>query len=103
MGPLLVQTCNLNRDAVVGTNGRTAKQLLYSSLQCLVLPMNTTTAIEHNYAIGRAYDFFFGPGQDVQPADQLVYNGNIYNVKAVQPYEVPLVGYVHALCEQVIS
>lgn len=99
----LVHLCNIKRSVAVGTNGRTQEQTLYSNVACLVLPMNNTTAIENQFSLGRAFDFYFDVGQDVKPSDQLIYNGNTHAVKSVQSYDEPLVGHVRALCEQVVS
>ncbi len=100
---MLQHTCNINRDTAVGTNGRTAKTALYTGVSCLVLPMNSNTAIQNHFEIGRAYDIFFADGQDVKPGDQLVYNGSNFMVKVVQPFAVPNVGHVRTLCQQEIS
>ncbi len=100
---LLQHTCNINRDAAVGTNGRTAKQALYTAVSCLVLPMNSNTAIQNKFELGRAYDIYFADGQDVKPGDQLVYNGSNFMVKVVQPYAVAYVGHVKTLCQQEVS
>lgn len=99
----MAHTCDLSRNAVVGTNGRRAMSALYTALPCLAMPMNTTTAIQHNFSLGRAYDFYFPDGQDVLPGDKLSWNSGSFIVKAVEPYLVPLIGHVRALTEQEVT
>ncbi len=88
---MLDHLCDVSRSAAVGTNGRSALTALYTAVQCLVLPMNTHTAIENKFSIGRAYDIYFASGQDIKPGDQLVSNGRTFVVKVVQPFETRLV------------
>lgn len=100
---MLEHICDIKRDSAVGTNGRTSKQTVYTAVSCLVLPMNTNTAIQNKFELGRAYDIYFADGQDVKPGDQLVYNGSNFMVKVVQPFAVPNVAHVRTMCQQEIS
>ncbi len=100
---LLENNCNIKRSVAVGTNGRNTMQSLYANVSCLVLPMNTTTAIENGFSIGRAYDIFFDISQDVQVGDQVAYNGDTFYVRVVQPFNVPLVGHIKTMTEMEIA
>jgi hypothetical protein len=98
----LSQTCSVLRNTTVGTNGRSQKTALYSSIECLALPMASQTAIEHDFSIGKAYDIFFAAGVDVRVGDQVVIGSATYDVRFVKAYAVPAVGHTLALCEQEI-
>lgn len=100
---MLQHSCAIKRKQTVGTNGRSSVQQLYSGVSSLFLPMNHRTAIENNFSIGRAYDVYFNAGQDIQPGDQLVYNGSTFSVRSVQNYNVPIVGYICAQTEQEVD
>jgi hypothetical protein len=100
---LLNSVATINRSQAVGTNGRSQMQLLYTSVPCLVMPMNTTTAVQQKFSIGRAYDVYFAPSQDVQAGDALIVAGNTYVVKLTQVYNVAALGYVLAMTEEDIS
>lgn len=101
---MLRQTCSLSRSVPVGTNGRTQPQQLYPSLSCMVLPMNNTTAIAYDFSLGRAFDFYFADGTDVQIGDRLTFNGATYMVKSVKPYSgFGVTSYMQVLTEQEVS
>jgi hypothetical protein len=100
---LLEHTCDIKRNAAVGTNGRRQLSDLYTDVSCLALPMGLSTAISNGFSLGKAYDVFFAAGQDVKPGDKLIIDGADYTVKGVQPFNVPTVGHVRALCVQEIS
>jgi hypothetical protein len=100
---LLEHTCTIKRNAAVGNNGRYQVQDLAVNVACLKLPMNTTTAIQNEFSLGRAYDIYFADGQDVKPGDKIIIGSYSFVAKAVQLYEVPTVGHVRALCEQEVS
>lgn len=99
----LVHSCTISRNAVLGTNGRHQMQVLYTNVSCLALPMNTKTEILNKFELGRGYDFYFAPTQDVKGGDVFTYNGDTYSAEAIQFYNVPLVGYIHALAKQEAS
>lgn len=100
---LLEHTADVYRNTVVGTNGRKQLTLHASAVECLVLPMAVSAAIENGFSIGRAYDVYFAEAADVAVGDRLVWSGNNFVVKFVQPFSVPFVGHTRALCEQEIS
>jgi len=100
---LLQHACAIRRKVTVGTNGRSSVQTLYSAVQCLFLPMNSRTAIENKFSIGRAYDAYFSANQDVRPGDQLTWNGWTFSVKSVQAYKVAYAGYTQAMVEQEVD
>jgi hypothetical protein len=100
---LLEHTCTIKRNVAVGTNGRYQMQDLATNVACLRLPMNVQTAIQNEFSLGRAYDIYFADTQDVKPGDKIIISGDSHIVKAVQPYQLPLVGHVRALCEQEVS
>lgn len=101
---LLANACDIYRDQTVGTNGRTQKAVspTYSAVSCLVLPMNHNTIIQMGFSLGKAFDFYFDLTSDVRTGDKLAYNGKTYYVKAVQPFNVPGVGHLHCMTEEVI-
>jgi len=67
-------------------------------------PMGSQTAIEHEFELGRAFTFYFGPDADIKPADQLGYNGSTYVVRYVKPYAgFGPVSYTQVLTEQEID
>lgn len=99
----LEHICAISRDTAIGTNGRTEKSSVYTDVPCLVLPMNTSTAIQNKFEIGRAYDIYFADGQDVKPGDQLTYSGSSFMVKVVQPYAVAYAAHVRTMCQQEIA
>lgn len=96
---LLDHNCSIKRSVTVGTNGRSQMQSLYTNVSCLVLPMNTTTAIENGFSIGRAYEIYFDISQDVQTGDQVSFNSDTYYVRLTQPFNVALVGHIKAMAE----
>lgn len=100
---LLEHTCAIRRFTTVGTNGRKTLADLYTSVRCLALPMGLSTAISNGFSLGRAYDVFFEPNQDVKAGDKLVMGTDTYIVSAVQRFDVPVTGHVRALCEQEVS
>lgn len=85
------------------TNGRTAPQVIYTGITCLVMPMNHRTAIDLHFDIGRANDVYFNMGQDIKPEDVVTVNGLTYVVGSVQAYNVPLAGHTVAHTEQEIN
>ena len=99
----LSMTADVYRDSALGTNGRTQKTKLYTAIQCLALPMGHQTTIEHEFALGRGYDVYFSAGTDVKIGDQLVINGNTYDVRFVKAYAVPVVGHTLAVCEEEVA
>lgn len=102
---LLNQTCTITRQVAIEGSAvkRTQPQVIYTSIPCLVIPMNHRTAIDMHFDIGRASDVFFNVGQDVKPEDVVTVGGNTYVVGAVQAYNVPVAGYTVAHGEQEIS
>jgi hypothetical protein len=100
---LLEHTCTIRRNAAVGTNGRQQLSDLYTAVPCLALPMGLSTAVSNGFSLGKAYDVFFADGQDVKPGDKLIIEGDSYLVKGIQPFKVPTVGHVRALCLQEAS
>lgn len=100
---LLDHTCTVSRNASVGTNGRRQLQQLAAGVPCLVLPMNNQTTIENNFSLGRAYDVYFDATADVKAGDKLTWNGSSLLVRAVQSYQLALVGHLRALCEMEVS
>ena len=100
---LLEHTCTIKRNVPVGTNGRYQMATLATDVDCLSLPMNASTTIQNGFSLGRAYDIYFGEGQDVKPGDKIVVGSDSHVVRAVQDYKLPLVGHVRALCEQEVS
>lgn len=103
---LFNSTCSVTRDAPVqgSTNGRTAPQQMYASVPCMVEPMGSRAAIENEFQLGHAYNFYFGAGEDVRVGDQLGYNGSTFAVKYLKPYAgFGPTSYVQALTEQEIS
>ena len=101
---LLDHTCDIARTQAVGTNGRRQMASLYTGIPCLALPMNNTTAIQNQFSIGRAYDFYFADRQDVKNGDKLTWNGSTFIVKVVQPFTGLAFGsHIRTMCEQEIS
>ena len=101
---LFEHTATIQRNAAVGTNGRRQFQDLYTGIPCLALPMGLSTAISNGFSLGRAYDVYFGEGQDVKAGDKLIIDGQSYTVKGVQSFKVLApVSHVRALCEQEVS
>ncbi len=96
----LSQTCTINRNVAVGTNGRSQKQALYTNVPCLALPMSSHTAIENKFDLGRAFDINFAEGQDVKIGDQVVIGSSTYDVKYIRSYTTPTIGYVLTMCEE---
>lgn len=91
-------TCDVKRNAPVGTNGRHQKQILATGKKCLLIPMASRYEIENGFTVGSAYDAYFpDPATDVKSGDQLIWNGDTYNVRAARPYDVPRVGHLHCL------
>jgi len=100
---LLNQTCTIQRNVAVGTNGRRQMADLYTAVPCLALPMGLSTAIANNFSLGRAYDVYFSDGQDIKPSDKLKIGTDRYTVKGTEVFTVPLIGHIRALCEQEVS
>lgn len=100
---LLQHTCDIKRYQAVGTTGQRQIQTIATGRPCLVLPMNRRTAIENQFSLGRAFDFYFDQTEDVQTSDKLVFNASSYVVRSVEPYTLPLVGHLHVLCEQEVT
>ena len=96
----LSQTCTINRQVTVGTNGRSQQQALYTNVPCLALPMGSHSELLDKFDIGRGFDINFNEGQDVQIGDQVVIATTTYDVKYVRSYATPTIGYVLAICEQ---
>jgi hypothetical protein len=54
--------------------------------------------IENGFSVGSAYDAYFLPGADIKTGDQLTWNGDKYNVRAVRNYTgVPSIAHKHVL------
>lgn len=100
---LLSHSCDISRNATLGTNGRRTLQALYTGISCLAIPMDAQTSIQNGFELGRGYDFFFNDGQDVKVGDKLTLSGDTYVVGAVQKYVVPVVAYVHAMAKQGVN
>lgn len=91
-------TCDVKRAAPVGTNGRHQKQILATGKQCFFIPMASRHEMESGYTIGSAYDAYFpDPATDIKAGDQLIWNDDIFNVRAARRYDVPRVGHLHCL------
>lgn len=97
---MLEHTCDIWRNAALGTNGRTQLQSLYTGVSCLLLPLNSQTTITEGFSLGRGYETFFEDDQDVKIGDRLVRSGKNYTVKYVETYETPLAAHLRVLCEQ---
>ncbi len=100
---LLEHTCDVSRNQTNGTNGRRSLQTLASGIRCLALPMAAPTATRNGFDIGKAYDFYFDKSADIRVKDQLAYAGNTFTVSAVSLYDVPVVGYLHAMAKMEIG
>jgi hypothetical protein len=100
---LLEHTCTIRRNTAVGTNGRRTMADLATSVPCLALPMALSTAVSNGFSLGKAYDVYFEPDQDVRPGDKLLIGSDDYTVKGVQNFNVPVVGHKRALCVQGVS
>jgi hypothetical protein len=100
---LLQHSATIRRHAAVGTNGRKTLADLYKGVRCLLLPMNDTTSIRHEFQLGRAYDVYFNPGQDIKIGDQVIVDGDRYSVRQVQVFKVAVVGHTRALCEMEVN
>lgn len=93
---IYLHTCDVKRDVAQGTNGRATKQLFASGLKCLFIPMSSRAEIENNFTIGTAYDVYFPSStQDVKTNDQLIWEGQKFNVRGSRRYVVPRVGHTH--------
>jgi hypothetical protein len=99
----LLHTCDIARNAKDSGSHTRTLQTRYQAVQSLFLPQSAQTTISNGFELGRAYDVYFSAGQDVKVGDVLSRNGQTYSVKAVQPYEVPIVGHVHVMAEQEAS
>lgn len=100
---LLEHTCDVSRNTTTGTNGRRALQPLASGVRCLALPMSAPTAIRNRFDIGKGYDFYFDKTTDVRVKDQLAFGGNTFTVSSVELYDIPVVGYLHAMAKMEIG
>lgn len=94
---LLRHTCAVKRAVPVGTNGRKEKQQLYASVRSLFIPMPTRAEMENRFSPGTAYDVYFPATADIKTGDQLVWDGDIFNVRAVRSYKVPRIAHKHVL------
>jgi hypothetical protein len=99
----LHHTCDISRNAAVGTNGRKQLQAFATSVACLAIPMNAPTSIQNGFELGRAYDFYFHSGQDVKVGDKLTWSGDTYVVQSVQKYILPLVEHIHVMAQQEVN
>jgi hypothetical protein len=62
--------------------------------------MGATAAVQNGFSVSKAYDVFFGAGQDVKVGDRLLRNEASYLVRGIREYETHLNGHVQALCER---
>lgn len=100
----LVHYCDIKRSVAVGTNGRTQMQTLYKDVSCLVLPLNTTTTMQNEFELGKGYEANFDDDVDIRTADQIIWNGQTYAVRTIEPFiGIPIVAHIRALCELKVS
>lgn len=101
---LYPHTCNVKRGQAVGTNGRYSKAVIHTDLACLFTPMSSQVEIQNGFEPGRGWDVYFqDTATDIKTGDQLVYNGQSFNVSAVRSYDVPRVGHLHCQVSQEIA
>lgn len=99
----LIHTCDISRNVSVGTNGRRSLESLATGVACLALPMNTAAELANKFDIGRGYNFYFAPTQDVKVGDVFSRLGDTYTAKAVHAYDVPVVGHKRVMARQEIG
>lgn len=100
---LLTQTGDIQRYGSDGVNNNQSMQTIASGIACLALPMNTQTAIENEFSLGRAYDVYCDDSQDVRTGDKFVIGSDTYVVKAVQAYHMPPVNHLRCSTEQEVQ
>lgn len=102
---LLNHTCDIYRMQAIGdSTTRKSMQLLTSGVRCLGLPLGANVTIQNEMQLGRAYQFNFAPGTDVQVGDRLLWNGAKVSVKYVRPYvNTPPVSHIEVMCEQEVA
>lgn len=101
---LLNHTCDIQRLAAMGTNGRKVMQTVTESVRCLVLPMGSNTTIQNGLQLGRGYEVHLGPNEDIKTGDRLLWNGTRLSVRYVRDYRnVPPVSHFEAVCEQEVT
>lgn len=99
----LQHTCDVSRNAPVGTNGRRQLTLIYEGVRCLALPMSTQATLQNGFDLGRGYDFYFDPSADVKVGDKLDFDGDTYIVSGRQNFKVAFVGHIHVTAQQEIG
>lgn len=96
----LEHTCDVWRNAGDGSNGRKLKQLLYSGVPVLFLPLVKPISIELKFNLGRDYNAYADPATDIQVGDQLKWSGKTLNVRTVSLFDVPGVGHLEVLATE---
>lgn len=100
-GRLFPHSCSVKRDTAVGTNGRMVKEPIGSAIKCLFIPMPTRTEVENGFTTGSGYDVYFkGTDADVKEGDQLTWDGDTFNVRAVRKYVAGNVSHKHVLASR---
>lgn len=99
----LEHTCDVWRNAAVGTNGRKQVAELYTNVSCLLLPLRAETEVRLGWQLGRGYNAFFDIDSDVKTGDQLRRDGQVYTVSSVQTFDTELLPHLEAMCQREVS
>lgn len=95
---LFPHLCSIRRNVAVGTNGRHEMQPVSDNVACNLIPMSSRHAMDSGFTVGLAYDAYF-PGHlaDVKTGDQLVWQGETFNVRVVNMFVAGRASHKHAL------
>lgn len=96
-GRLFPHRATVRRATPVGTNGRMVRSEIATGLPALFTPMASRAEIEQGYSPGVGYDIYCNPDADVRMGDQLVWEGQTFNVRGTRLYSVPRIGHLHVL------
>lgn len=66
------------------TNGKRAVQIIAANVPCFIQPLSAEAAATYGMAVATGYMMFTADEYPVQSGDQVVYEGDIYGVRAVQ-------------------
>lgn len=61
----------------------------------MFIPMSGRAEMENQFSPGTGYNVYFPVDVDVLTQDQLVWDGDVFNVRAVRTYKVPRIAHKH--------
>lgn len=85
--------------AVEGSNHKTGRTELATSVPCLILPSEARAAAARGLQLNQAYDIYFNSTQDVKVGDEVVEGERKFKISGVRPQPGIHTAHIQALAD----